>query len=264
MKRIKALLEFVKSYILIFIIPFLFVNILEYPTEKTISINFSNIYNIFNWPIIIDQNGLLLYVSIITILSLLVVLIQWQKQEKSQRLSDINGLVEELKHNINILGNIFIECNYDEMYRAMSKELDKTEATAIYPNPTDGDWQTFKYIHYIRKKPSLRCTIVPLRDQFINTIISSRQIFNIDPQRIFLNIGHLKYSIDRHNRNIAENNKARDQEGLWIIAFDYAQEEYIKWLHFRLHYLLIDIMKNVTEKDIIDKRYYDEIIKKIK
>ncbi len=266
MKKIRAKLGFLKSYILIFVLPFLFVNIIEYPTEKTIAINLHNILNIFNWPIVIDQNRLSLYVSIITILSLLVVLIQWQKVDRRQRLSDINGLIEESKHNINILGNLFIECNYDKMYKAMNVELDKMDAIAIYPNPTDSDGRNFEYMRYIQKNECMRrCTIVPLRDQFINTIISSRQIFDIKPQRIFLNIGHLKYSIDRHNRNITEYNKLIDkQEELWRIAFSDIQEEYINWLHFRLHYLLIDILKNVSKNDIIDKNFYNDVMKKIK
>ena len=241
--------------LLIFIMPLIIVNLFSYSSLSIIYIPILNraIY----------KTGLETYVSIITVLSLLFAVYQWQSNNKNQRLADINCLLEELRHNVNILGELFLECDFKNLYKEISKEIDRMNDFKIYPNPTDNDSKQYKYDKYIKYKNYNVEDIVPIRCQFINTLLSSRQFYSITSKRIFLNLGHLKYSIDRHNTYVKQFNELLSKSNR-IPIFKTIQEEYYKWLHFRLHYLLIDLLKNINKGDVLDKDYFNEMMDKIK
>ena len=238
----------------ILLIPLFIVNCFKYSDVSLIKVPLLNI--------VIYKTGLETYVSIITVISLLFAVLQWQINNKNQRLADINCLLEELRHNANILGNFYYNCDFINLFKEMSKELDSMEDLQIYPNPTDDIEEEFKYHRYLTYSKSETANIVSLRCQFINTILSSRYLYTIKPKRIFLNLGHLKYSIDRHNKYVENHNNTTGYQKR-LDTFHIIQQEYYRWLHFRFYYLLIDLIKNISINDVIDKNYYKDMIKKI-
>ena len=224
----------------------------------------------------INRDGVYLFVALVTVLSVLVAYSQWQFELKFKRKSDINGLLEELRHNVNIIGGLFVNDNAEELrhnvniidglfvnykardfYPFIFKEIDKMGNNKIYPNPSDSPdikEQLYKVISF--SNMPVVSNLMPLRSNFIDNAISSKNIFALSNNRIFLNLGHLSYSIRRHNIYINNFNSDPNQK-----EYENVKEQYALWLHFRLHFMLADLILNTKNKDFIDKEYVNNIKK---
>lgn len=256
----KIFLHYIKEYrllILMLLIPFLIVNSFSYENDL-ITIHPKNLINIFVFSNSIVKEGLSTYVSIITVVTLVLAFMQWQKSEKFQRISDVNGLLEELRYNINVLGEIFFTINEKVFYTKLNSILSDLNNTLIYPNPSDSEEtkdDLFKFINIQKYNGGLTSTnfqLIKLRNDFITSAISSKSYFNMEKSRIFMNLSHLNYSLMRYNIGIdAFNNKN--------INLNMLQQEYLVWLHFRLHFMLIDLINQVNEFDFIDNEYIQRI-----
>ena len=240
-----------KIYFLLLVLVFLLVFLIDYSDE--------NFFKIFK--VIIYRDGVYLFVALVTVLSILTAYFQWQFELNFKRKSDINGLLEELKHNVNIIGDLFVIFNARDFYPFIFKEIGKMGNNKIYPNPTDSierREQLFKFISYSNK--IIDSDLMPLRSNFIDYAISSQNIFALSNNRIFLNLGHLSYSIRRHNFYVnnfnSDPNPIPNQNEFKII-----QKEYALWLHFRLHFMLADLILNTKSKYFIDKEYVENIKK---
>ncbi|MCJ7542629.1 MAG: hypothetical protein MUO88_23515 [Desulfobacterales bacterium] len=229
----------------------LFVNLIDYKDERY--------FQIFN--ILIYRDGVYLFVALATITSIMIAYSQWLYEINFQRKSDINGLLEELRHNVNIMGDLFVNYNPDEFYPALFNEIERMGENKIYPNPSDSkerEGQLFKLISFINVKVNFG--LMPLRNNFIENAISSKNIFSLSNNRIFLNLGHLHYSINRHNYYIKNFNSDPNPEPNQK-EFGMIKEEYARWLHFRLHFMLADLILNTKTDDFIDKEYINRIKK---
>ena len=250
---IKKIIQYVQYHlsiillILILIGILLFVNMLIFDGD-IIAIDPQNA---FRFSLAIDSNKLKIYLSIIPILTLIFVYLQWHYNSQFQKISEINGLLEELRHNIN-LSKRYCDIIEKPFYYEVYKEIQKFHDNTVYPTHLHRSLNFFKFIQINPLAPPE--PYVKLRNDFISSAISSRSYFHIKKHRIFLNLGHLNYSILRHNRNIERylNNSSE-------FTFRNLQEEYLDWLHFRLHFMLIDLINNVNEMEIIDKEYINKI-----
>jgi hypothetical protein len=255
----KRLLYFIKEHdvlVLSLVIPFLIVNMLSFNGDDII-IQPENIMNILSFNNVINKNGLSTYVSVITVLTLIIALLQWHNNNKFQRIADVNGLFEELRYNLNIVSNIFCQIDESKFYFNLNKKLESIN-TIIYPNPSDSDKnkrELSQMIIITKLHTDLR--FMKLRNDFITSAISSKSYYNLHKSRIFMNLSHLNYSIMRHNMNVDYHNNG-------LIPVTQLQSEYILWLHFRLNFMLIDLIKNVSEYDFIDKDYVRKIKKYFK
>lgn len=238
-------------YFLLFFLILLLVFFIDYSSKDLFQI----------YKIAIYRDGVYLFVALVTVLSILAAYFQWQFELNFKRKSDINGLLEELRHNVNIVGDLFVTFNTQEFYQFIFKEINKMDNNKIYPNPTDSTErrdQLFKLISYNKK--IVNSDIMPLRSNFIDNAISSQNIFALSNNRIFLNLGHLSYSIRRHNIYVNYYNSdprpTPNEDEFKII-----QKEYAMWLHFRLHFMLADLVMNTNSKYFIDKEYVQNIKK---
>lgn len=256
----KSFFHFIKEYrllILMLLIPFVIVNSFSYEKDSII-INPSNLLNIFTFSNTIVTEGLSTFVSIITVVTLVLAFLQWQKNEKFQRIADVNGLLEELRYNINVLGGLFFTMDEKKFYTKLNFILKNLNKTLTYPNPSDSDEikiYFFKLIDikkYDEEFTSTGFQLVKLRNDFITSAISSKSYFNLEKSRIFMNLSHLNYSLMRYNIGIDAFNTKK-------INFNKLQQEYIIWLHFRLHFMLIDLINQVSEFDFIDKEFIIKI-----
>ncbi len=205
----------------------------------------------------INRDGVYLFVALVTVLSVLVAYSQWQFELKFKRKSDINGLLEELRHNVNIIDGLFVNYKARDFYPFIFKEIDKMGNNKIYPNPSDSPdikEQLYKVISF--SNMPVVSNLMPLRSNFIDNAISSKNIFALSNNRIFLNLGHLSYSIRRHNIYINNFNSDPNQK-----EYENVKEQYALWLHFRLHFMLADLILNTKNKDFIDKEYVNNIKK---
>jgi hypothetical protein len=247
-----------RAIVFILFVPFIIVNIVSFNNDL-ISISLKNLQNIFSFSWIIYDNGLKLYVSLITVVSLILFYWRWQTENQAQKIADINGFCEELRHNINLTEQ-FIDYDKHNFYTKIYTEISQMEKEKClkYPSPCDF-YFTFpdKYKEYtnlvnFKPTPTIDFKFLKLRNDFITSAISSKTYFSLNSQRIFLNIGHLNYSITRYNLNIEMFNNN-------TLAFTGLQQDYFLWLHFRLHFILIDLILCIDSGIFIDKKYINEI-----
>ncbi len=240
-----------KVYFLLFFLILLLVFFIDYKSKDLFKI----------YKIAIYRDGVYLFVALATILSILAAYFHWQFELNFKRKSDINGLLEELRHNVNIVGNLFVTFNSKEFYQYIFEEIDKMDKNKIYPNPTDSTERRDQLLRLITYNNEIvHGDLMPLRSNFIDNAISSQNIFALSNNRIFLNLGHLSYSIKRHNFYVnhfnSDPNPFPD-----VNEFKTIQNEYALWLHFRLHFMLADLVINTDSRYFIDKEYVQNIIK---
>lgn len=253
----KSKIKILSAIAIILLIPFIIVNIVSFNNDL-ISFNFSNIKNIFFFNGIINSDGLKLYFSLFTVISLILFYWRWQTDNQAQKIADMNGLCEELRHNLNITDQ-FLDYDKNIFYSTIKKEISKLNMNDLkkYPSPCDfqnnpSQYNELKNLVTFKSAPSTSVNYFKLRNDFVNSAISSKTYFSLNNQRIFLNLGHLNYSIMRHNLNIEKFNSN-------LLSFNDLQNEYFLWVHFRLHFVLIDLLLSADTGVFIDKGYIDEI-----
>ena len=253
--KMKQLKTFLKNYLPLFIaitLPALFVLIIKY----------ENIHYTFLTEKIYKE-GVTLFLSLITLSTLFLVFYQWRKDNKAQKLTDINLLFEELRHNINILNSIFVTYDRKIFYSFIANQLLTLAPRGIYPNPTDSDEQKKNLFNYVKRTDNFKKSnnIFSPRNNYIQNAITSKNIFNLNNQRIFLNLGHLDYSIKRHNYNIEQYNQLTGNDK--SNKYEVIQFEYIMWLHFRLHFMFVDLIINTPKSYFVDRDFINIIKEEI-
>ncbi len=158
-------------------------------------------------------------------------------------------------------GKLYKKVAENELLGVFLKEIDKMDKNKIYPNPTDSTERRDQLLELITYNNKIvNADLMPLRSNFIDNAISSQNIFALSNNRIFLNLGHLSYSIKRHNFYVnhfnSDPNPIPDAN-----EFKTIQKEYALWLHFRLHFMLADLIINTNSKYFIDKEYVRNIKK---
>jgi len=101
-----------------------------------------------------------------------------------------------LHHNINLIENSFIKCDEKIFYQFLNRILKGLEKVNIYPNPTGSPFLTIKATKMFQKTSRSNYNYITLRNSYISEAIKSKNIFNLENHSIFLNLGHLDYSIN--------------------------------------------------------------------
>jgi hypothetical protein len=247
------------KYILILLFCFLMSNFYSL-NDGTYVFKISNIKNIFQLSLDIDRDRLNLFVSFTTIVSVFLFLLQWLIVNKREKISYINVLIEELHHNLNIAGQYYYSYDEKETFKSIYNKLKSLNKYSIYPNPTDQNVTGFCFRNLVVKNALTNppSTIIKLKNKCISSLVTNGSFFShFSNKRIFINVGHLDYSIDRYNKLVDDYNNNK-------IKISILQDEYFSWVHYRLLFLLTDIVTDICKNDVIDKKYYDKILKYIK
>lgn len=212
----------------------------------------------------IDKEKFNLFVSFVTLGGIFIAISQWMYSIFIRRKTDLNGLLEEIHHNFNIAGTLFLIYD-DDIYWAKIFNILNNQDELIYPNP-DNSYFDNKYfsdcLEYSKRK-KIPSGLINLTDSFIKSAITSDNIFSLSRRRIYLNLGHLNYSISRYNLIIKNYNQVISNLPVKSYAFSKIQQEYYVWVNFRLSFMLVDLIMNTPEKYFIDKKYVRKIKKNI-
>jgi hypothetical protein len=222
---------------------------------------------------------------------------KWETEENNEVIAMVNALLEELHINFRITKSLFLkEMDWKAHYWLFCKLFDKNNME--YPNPTDDfnetrnktmrmysiffkcehpkeeglvDWEQWlehyqnkcTYIKYYNKPQSW--FFVTLRTNALENILGSGHFFALNipnRDRLFINIGQLHYSIQqRYNlyiKNI-DNIKKNDTTNF----NNFAIKEYLLWTHFRLVFLILDILESFNHRrgDLINTSFTEVIYK---
>lgn len=240
--------SFINTYSYFFftalILPFIIVNGLSFEGD---TIRFIP-SEAFSFSSVLDYDKVKLYLSMIPAFTLTVAYISWNSNSTLQRVADINGLLEELRHNINLCDAYCQITDPRAFYNHIYRALNQFSSYAEYP--TDMNSQPALMHHVTAQSLNPSFGYIKLRNDFITSAISSKSYFHLKRHRVFLNLGHLNFSILRHNLNVNSHNTNQT-----AVSANFLQQEYLYWLHYRLHFMLVDLIKSVHKRDIIDKNY---------
>jgi len=243
-------------FIFSIVAPFLLVNLFIYTDSRAV-FSPGQISNIFSGRIEFSITGISIYVSIVTVLALLVALVQWKQNEDSMRKATINGLLEELRHNINMASYDFIRFDRSTFFRFIKERLRKLGPMSVYPNPTDDGEDTkdlFSQILLVEIDTNASVTkFLPLKSDFVATIANSMTFFKLKNKRLFLNLGHLEFSFRRY-RTFLEDSRFNT-----IQNYKNIRNEYLYWVHYRMYFFLVDLVQSVDIVDVVDKKFCNEI-----
>lgn len=188
----------------------------------------------------------------------------WNKNAFNRKKALVNALLQELRHNLSINENIFFKDPSSVELRYLYCRLDSLKKHDNYPNPTDG----LELKHgYLRKNtftwrakgfPRSPLYFVSLEDQAKSRIVGSGEAIGLISDRIILNLGHLHYSVDRHNNNVSGFNSEVDKlpkDTPMPAQFEFVYQEYMNWTHYRLYFLMLDLLDSVPIKYFIDDNF---------
>jgi len=209
--------------------------------------------------------------SIATIFALGWAVFTWRRNIYVNKISQINSLLQELRHNLSISENIFFKTASESESMYLYERLDELDDLSIYPNPSDC-LEPEK--HFLRKNtfiwripahPRSPLYFISLEEQAKSRVLESGAAVGLIGDRIILNLGHLHYSVIRHNNNISSFNAEANtlpRDTAMPSQFDYVYNEYMTWTHYRLYFLMLDLIDSVPIKYFIDKQFViKELIK---
>lgn len=205
----------------------------------------------------INKELFYLFSSFLAFGSIVFAFVQWKYNISVRRQTDINGLLEEIHHNFNIVGDTFVQYKDKGLLYSRIYEMLKNQKELVYPNPDNPNFNNEYFDDCIQISTGIspKYGLISLRNAFIKSAITSDNIFNLTKHRIYINLNHLDYSIDRHNLNIKVYNSSSKKESF----FPFIQNEYRVWVLFRLSFMLVDLIMNSKERDFINKEYVKEI-----
>jgi hypothetical protein len=208
----------------------------------------------------INKEKFNLFISFLMVGGLVIAIAQWMNNISIRRKTDLNGLLEEIHHNFNIAGDLFIITKEDIFWRKIFHML-KIQTELVYPNPDNSNFnrQYFNDCLQYSNMKNIPNGLIKLTNSFINSAITSDNIFSLSNQRVYTNLGHLNYSILRHNLNVNNFNRLPSNSPNRSGTFGQVQQEYYIWVNFRLSFMLVDLIMNTREKYFIDSQYVKRI-----
>jgi len=210
------------------------------------------------------------YVTIIaafaTIGGIFFALYQWISINKNNKRAIVNAIFEEIKMNLYVRSDNFFPQLRPKHYRFLYNELEKLKDSDFYPNPTDSE-EVKKYLFkgldmdinddsLIWEPPyaTLRYNAI---EKALTSGVHRRQL----KSRIYINIGRLYYSLRRDEGLIERFNKSEpfnvEKGKLWKKTG--VRLNYLIWTHFRLCFLLVDLVITYPEGFFSDKNEFHKI-----
>ena len=194
-----------------------------------------------------------------TIITIITTYVLYLSNQKSKENAQINAIISEIRHNLAISRTFSYEPNDIEVQKIIN-ELKLLKEYSKYPNLDDRKKDTFNH-ELFKASGGFKSFEISTRYQYIfyfkneaiEQALSTGKALVLS-KRIFLNLGHLDYSIQRVNLVIQRWNSREDRLAeASLILFQRMQKEYFIWLHFRLQFTLIDILRTYPERKIWDK-----------
>jgi hypothetical protein len=205
--------------------------------------------------------------SIVTLIALIWAIVSWRLNIKRSKKAMINALFEEIRHNLVIVQSVFVNEPTTDELNYLHKRLNESGKKAIYPNPTDSKEAQEVMIdgRYFKRYPDLKenAYLVEMRMNSLQDIVARGDAVHLLDKRLFLNIHHLFYSIGRYNVfvhrfNAKVEKKVSGEEVNMNLVFDHGRGDYMMWLHYRLWFTLLDLIKSVPSNMIIDTEFVNK------
>lgn len=203
--------------------------------------------------------------TILALIALLLSIWKFKKDIRQKEIAQYNILIDELYHNLN-LSSMFSPKLTTKSVEQLIGELNTLSLTERYPNPTDNFVNNADYTHRlfsIFDQNELKSTgmsegkYIKFHNSAITEAMATGSAAILSNKRIFLNLGHLNYSINRMNSQYEYYNSLIEPHDIYTV-----KKEYLEWLHFRLLFTFIDLLRSIPEKHVYDKntlRHYKEI-----
>jgi len=205
-----------------------------------------------------------------TIFAIFLAYYLYRKDIARKETAQINAIIDEIFSNIKLAFFAQKERKEKEI-KYIIYEINKLTMTSKYPNPDEKKDSPFEHRLfsgcYDNYDPKKFFEVKIVRDDFFhfnNMAISQAMATgtaSLLSSRIFLNLKHLDYSIKRLNIKIIEWNSLKKETLDQKTIQSYLQEckkEYFVWLHFRLIFTLVDILRTYPSKYIYDQNILNE------
>lgn len=179
----------------------------------------------------------------------------------------VNALFDEIRHNISLTA-YFIDGPRSADWKFLNEEIAKLGPNDVYPNPNDNDETLARlYERSFKHGPVFELTdcmkMLTMRNNCIESSLTSGVAINLLPYRIFRNLGHLDFSIRRFNGQVdAFNGWVSGGASLADVntQFVHLRNEYKRWTHYRLFFMLIELARSVPTRYFYDRVAIDEIL----
>jgi hypothetical protein len=203
---------------------------------------------IFEWLFMGENNFWNIMSGLGTIVAIIFILFTYRRyrEEKiTKEVAQVNTIIDEIYHNLN-LAEIFFPKYGEPNINLIISELDNLSEVDRYPNPTDAippsadNHRLFSIYNEYNKDVFFNWDLPIFLDKFIlfksNAITHAMATGNaavLLSKRIFLNLGHLEYSLRRINNLYEEwNQRSRINEDVTVLKtrLTNIKKEYFLWL----------------------------------
>ena len=204
--------------------------------------------------------------TVVAVIFGLITYFRYRKEKQQKIQAQINAIIDEIYHNLNLAIFWYGDMAQKEI-KCIVSELDKLDQTKRYPNPTDETGDPLMHRLFLSAYDSYdpsnffniaidKRILFPLRNDAIIQSMAAGSAAVTLSKRIFLNLGHLDYSIRRFNLHIDiwnSLNKVKILDSKLVEHLKKVKTEYYLWLHFRLLFTFVDILRTYPSKHIYDK-----------
>jgi len=189
---------------------------------------------------------------------------RYQKNQEEKEKAQINAIIDEICANFG-LSRFMPKIRTEKEIKLIISELNNLSKTDKYPNPDEkkdkplehrlfSAYDNYDTRSFFNVTPE-RGNFFLLKNMAISQAMASGTGIILLP-RIFLNLKHLDYSIRRLNIKTDQwnslNKKLMDNKTIKDFLKEYKREYFI-WVHFRLLFTLIDILRTYDSKKIYDQ-----------
>ena len=214
----------------------------------------------------------------IPIIALFFAYWQWRRKVFFDMKALFNSLLEEFHHNLNLRdGGFSRKLTADEIkevYKLMDDKL--SQGDIHYPNPTDIKNPslhpfmemavTNKIFNAGYKSPGY----MKLQSNAIETSLVSGLAVNYLPKRLYLNLGHIFFSIIRHNALIDDldsiseyyYSSMQSQNKRWEDQHVHMVMDFMLWTYYRNYCILLDLVDTVPKWLFVDEKFVQEMLDK--
>ena len=201
------------------------------------------------------------YAPLATTLVLLFAIYQYVQVSRRNKIAMINSLFEAIKHNLSIRRRGLFFSDEPLSVAALGQIIKSLGKNDFYPNPTDSAemrrrlYEAIGYVDDDRLEYATK--YMPLLVGSVRTAFESGYAHRILTKRIVLNLGHLHFGLERNNITLQSFNQllsnvvpSRD-----VLSGGF-KDDYMKWVHFRQYFMLLDLVLSYPGKYFSDEKEY--------
>jgi hypothetical protein len=203
------------------------------------------------------------YVPYVTAIALVFAVYQYVQITRRNRIAAVNALFETMKHNLNIRKGLFFQ-ESPETNRTLARILKSIDERGFYPNPTDStdtQRQLYDAASYVDDdKLPYATEYMPLLHGSIKTAFETGYYHRLLKRRIVLNLGHLNFGLERNNIRLKNfNTLLSNLVPAETVVTNGFKDDYMKWVHFRQLFLLLDLVYSYRKAYFSDEKEYERL-----